>query len=281
MTHALTRIIVATDLSPRSDRAVERAFQVANLLSLPVEALLVLDDALPETLLSPLHSKAHSQLGALCARSANGVRYSINVQIGDPTEQLVNASEPAETTLLVMGPHRPRPFLDKLRETTMQRVVRRTGAAVLLVNEPVMGSYKKILSMIDFNDPSTAAMQLGASLSGNTSPITPVHAVHIPYSGALDTTGTIQLDLQNSLSDDAVSQDKIWRAGFGDLEPRLNATEICVSPPEGLVKDATADRSYDLITAGAHGPVGAGRSLLGSVADDLMRNPPCDVLISR
>ena len=37
----------------------------------------------------------------------------------------------------------------------------------------------------------------------------------------------------------------------------------------------------DLIAVGAHGRVGAGRAILGSVSTDLMRDPPCDLLIAR
>ncbi len=279
MAHPITRITVATDLSARSDRAVERAFQLGKSLAVPVETLMILDDAMPETMRAPLHEKAETQLTDLAARWADGAEFTVSVQAGDPSEALVTASE-TPGTLLVMGPHRPRPFLDALRETTMQRVVRRTPAPVLLVTEPVLGPYRHILSLVDFNEPADNALALAAALTAEA-PIRPFHAVHVPYTGMLETTGSVQMDLQQSLHDDAVAEGTKWRAAQDALSVRLEPIEISIAPPEGMVRDATADGSFDLLTAGAHGPVGSGRPLLGSVASDLMRNPPCDVLIGR
>lgn len=280
MATPLTRITVATDLSARSDRAVERALQLGGALGLPVDVLMILDDALPDKVRAPLHEKAVEQLESLCSQRNQGASYTINVQAGDAVDSLVTASETAGT-LLVMGPHRPRPFLDGLRETTMQSVVRRTPASVLLVKEPITGPYKKLLALIDFSDTATSAMMTGAGLSSDA-PIKPCYAVHVPYSGTLETTGAVQLDLQQSLEEDAEAEAKKWSAAQpAEIGARLEPVAVTVTPPTGLVRDATEDGSYDLVTAGAHGEVGSGRSLLGSVATDLMRNPPCDVLIGR
>lgn len=280
MTKTPTRILVATDMSARSDRAVERALQLAGLLDIPVEVLLVLDDALPANLLAPLHEKAESQLDVICKRAAEGHSYHLSVQAGDPTEEILKAAEPSDTTLLVMGPHRPRPFLDGLRETTMQRVVRRTSAPVLLAKVPVTGPYEATLSLVDYSPISTGALQLGAKLSPKA-PVTAVHAVNVPYSGMLETTGSVQMDLQAAFLEDAKTMDATWRDS-GNLPDTLTSDSIIVqAPAKGLVQESTRGGAYDLITAGAHGRVGAARSYLGSIALDLMRDPPCDVLIAR
>jgi nucleotide-binding universal stress UspA family protein len=280
MTHTLKRILVATDMSPRSDRAVERALQLGRTMSLPVDVLLILDNALPEDLLAPLHSKTEAQLEALCSRWAGGATYSVSVQAGDPTEEILKAAAPCETTLLVMGPHRPRPFLDGLRETTMQRVVRRTSAPVLLATIPVTGDYDSQLSLLDYSDVSTGALLLGASLAPGAE-ITGAHAIHIPYAGMLETTGSVQMDLQAAFAKDAEEQDRIWREETDLPDTLAPKTRLVQSPPLGLVHEMTKGSKFDLVTAGAHGRVGAARSYLGSIALDLMRDPPCDVLIAR
>ena len=48
-----------------------------------------------------------------------------------------------------------------------------------------------------------------------------------------------------------------------------------------MIQDHLAKGRYDLIAVGAHGRVGAARAILGSLATDLMRDPPCDLLIAR
>lgn len=280
MPEKITRILVATDMSPRSDRAVERAFQLARTLSVPLQVLLVLDDALPEDLLAAVHDKASTQLKAICARFGQGTQYVVNVQAGDPTEELLRAAEPSEGTLMVMGPHRPRLFLDGLRETTMQRVVRRTSAAVLLATIPVIGPYQSQLSLVDYGPASAAALTLGAELAPDA-PIKAAHAIHVPYTGMLETTGAVQLDLQQAFAKDAETQDQQWRKTT-QLPANLTApTDIRQMQPLSLVEDLCRGNGFDLVTAGAHGRVGAARSYLGSLALDLMRAPPCDVLIAR
>lgn len=278
MTLPFNRILVATDMSARSDRAVERAFQLGAALDLPVSALLVLDDALGPDLLAPLHDKAEAQLAAICKRNAEDVQYTVSIQSGDPTEELLKAVD--SETLLVMGPHRPRPFLDGLRETTMQRVTRRTNASVLLATGPVVGPYEQILSLIDYGAASTAALQMGAELAPEAK-VTAAHAINVPYSGMLETTGAVQMDLQETFLRETEEQDKEWRANTALPNRLAPETVMTQSPPLGLVHELTRDGRYDLITAGAHGRVGAARSILGSLALDLIRTPPCDVLLTR
>jgi nucleotide-binding universal stress UspA family protein len=278
MTLPFTRILAATDMSARSDRAVERALQLGSTTGLPVDILLVLDDALPEDLLAPLHDKAEAQLKTFCDRNANGARYSISIQPGDPTEEILKGTD--GRTLLVMGPHRPRPFLDALRETTMQRVTRRTNASVLLSSIPVVGPYGNILSLVDFGPSSTAALKLGAELAPDA-PLTAAHAITVPYAGMLETTGAVQMDLQASFLHESQEQDKYWRSNTELPERLADKTILTQAPPLGLVHELTRGGQYDLITAGAHGRVGAARSILGSLALDLIRDPPCDVLLTR
>lgn len=278
MTLPFTRILAATDMSARSDRAVERAFQLGAALDLPVSVLLVLDDALPADVLAPLHEKTRTQLEAFCARCADDADHTVSIQSGDPTEELLKAVD--AKTLLVMGPHRPRPFLDALRETTMQRVTRRTDATILLAKAPVIGPYEQILSLVDYGGASTAALKLGAELAPNAV-LTAAHAISVPYSGMLETTGAVQMDIQASFQHETEEQDKHWRETTALPDRLAPDTVMTQAPPLGLVEELTRDGRYDLITAGAHGRVGAARSILGSIALDLIRNPPCDVLVTR
>ena len=95
----LSRIVVATDMSARSDRAVERAFQLGAALDIPVEALLVLDDALPEDLLAPLHEKAETQLKAICEPAdAARVRQSLEGVSGVEKVMVSGLGSGAEVT---------------------------------------------------------------------------------------------------------------------------------------------------------------------------------------
>ena len=56
---------------------------------------------------------------------------------------------------------------------------------------------------------------------------------------------------------------------------------VPIGAPHTEIVNAANDWPADLIVIGSHGRGGIRRVLLGSVAEGVMRNPPCPVLIVR
>ena len=275
----LTSILVATDMSPRSDRAMQRAFDLARTHELPVTVLSVLDDAMPADLTDVLHAKAEMQLERFVASLSAGVSHDVIIRVGDPTREILHYAHNDPKCLLVMGVHRPRPFLDALRETTMQRIVRRTANPVLLVKDAVDHAYVNVAAACDFSPASTASLKLALSLSkGATARL--IHALHVPYSGMLGQTSGAASDLAKAFHKEAATQDTTWRAD-NDLPDGAGETEILEGSPYPMLRALADKGGVDLIAVGAHGRVGSARAILGSLSVDLMRDPPCDVLIAR
>ena len=275
----LTSILVATDLSARSDRAVARAAELARAHGAALTVMTVLDDAMPEEMIHALHDKAHSTLTQLVQPLTNGVDVAIIAKPGDPTEEILQACT-NDVDLLVMGTHRVRLFLDAVRETTMQRITRLTGTPVLLVTDRADHPYATILSACDFSPASTAALKLGHALAPSAT-LTPVHALHVPYSGRLAQTPAASDAIEASFRHEAEASAKAWLMDK-DL-PIDQMSDLAILPGSALaiLRTKVEVDKVDLICVGAHGRVGATRSLLGSLATDLMRDPPCDVLIAR
>ena len=277
--HDLNKILVATDMSPRSDRAVRRAFDLGRAHDVPVTVLTVLDDAMPPDLTDLLHAKAELQLDQFAASVADGHAHDVTIRVGDPTEIILEAAQNDPRCLLVMGVHRPRPFLDALRETTMQRIVRRTANPVLLVKDAVDHSYAKVGAACDFSPASTASLRLALTLAP-TARARLIHALHVPYAGMLGNTTSAADDLTTAFHKEAAQHDAAWRASES-LPDAAGDTEIIVGSPYPLLRGLAEAGDVDLIAVGAHGRVGSARAILGSLSMDLMRDPPCDVLIAR
>lgn len=272
-------ILVASDLSHRSDRAMQRAFDLARRQSLPVVVVTALDDAMPEDMVADLHASAITKLERFAGSLGDGVEHRVVARVGDPTDEILGAVEEIEPTLLVMGVHRPRGFLDALRETTMQRIVRRTGCPVLLVRDTVDHEYKTVIAACDFSPASTSAMELADSFT-ETQTIRPIHALHVPYSGMLGPTKSAKSELERAFQADARKLDAKWREGA--LPGKLASdTEIVAGSPYSVIRQQVEKGGVDLICVGAHGRVGAAPAVLGSLATDLMRDAPCDLLIAR
>jgi nucleotide-binding universal stress UspA family protein len=273
-------ILVATDLSPRAARAVRRAVRLAKGHNARLTVLHVLDDHLPDEVLRHLQPKATEHLERFMDTVSDGVPVTLLPCIGHPTETMLEMIQDQDPALVVMGMHRTRPVLDSLRETTVQRVVRLTDYPVLVVADTVDHPYETILAATDFSWASAKALNLGHSLAPKAQ-ITPVNALHIPYRGMLAGSSDAAGDaLAASFLSEAHTADADWRARIA-LPVTMHATKFVEGSPYGTLKSIADQGGAQLITAGAHGRAGDYRALLGSLANDLLRDPPCDVLIAR
>lgn len=275
----LTSILVATDMSPRSDRAVRRAAQIARDHDAALTVMTVLDDAMPQDLIKALHAKARATLERFVASVYDEVNVTIRAEPGDPTTDILRACSD-NVDLLVMGTHRMRPFLDAIRETTMQRIVRRTATPVLLVTDRADHPYARIIAACDFSPASSGAMRMAHALAP-TATIQPIHALHVPYSGRLAQHKAAGDAIEASFRHEAESAAKTWLHDEELPTPQMTDLEILPGAAYPILQGKISAGDIDLIAVGAHGRVGAARSLLGSLATDLMRDPPCDVLIAR
>ncbi|MEX5729344.1 nucleotide-binding universal stress UspA family protein [Rhodovulum iodosum] len=272
-------VLVSTDLSPRADRAVQRAFRIAAWLDGEVILLSVIDEAMPADMAEQMRGAAELKLAQFAASIpySDRVRHDTRVLVGDPPATIPAMAEAARADLLVLGLHRPRPFLDMLRETTMERIVRHSSRPVLLVRDPVDHAYARVLAALDFAPASTAALVLADRIAPEAD-LCGVHAVHVPYHGfvaAAGGAGTGAPFLHH-----AERQLAAWRAG-PDVPGRLGEVEIMEGAAHTVLARQVEALRPDLLALGAHGRAGAAPSLLGSLANDMMRDPPCDLLIAR
>ena len=267
----LTSILVATDLSTRSDRAVRRAAYIARTHDAALTVLTIMDNAMPAEVIDTLHSKTRAALERFVAVACEGVKVTVRAEPGDPTVDIMKACD-GDVDLLVMGTHRIRPFLDALRETTMERIVRHVSTPVLLVTDRADHHYANVLGACDFSPASGAALRMAHAVAPEAT-LHPVHALNVPYAGRLSRTYSASDAIEASFRREAEGVARKWYAA--ETLPTDKMTDLEILPGKGEMGDA------DLIAVGAHGRVGAMRSLLGSLATDLMRDPPCDVVIAR
>ena len=274
-------ILVASDLSPRSDRAMRRAFRLGAQLDRKVIAYSVLDDAMPLDIVEETHARAKARLTRFADSLAEGRPCEVRTTIGDPTGDILKMVADTGASLLVMGAHRPRAFLGGLRETTMQRIVRNTQCTVLLAQDTCDHDYDTVLLACDFSPACSAALSLCQTFAPNGK-IAPVHALHLPYSGFLGRNEKSKSELEAPFRSEAEAANENWRTAQNlDGHTQVGATEILIGSPYPTLRHEAEHRPADLIALGAHGRVGTTRAFLGSLASDLTRNPPCDLLIAR
>ncbi len=272
-------LLVASDLSARSDRAMQRAFAIAHERQALLEVVHVLDDtsgsSLQDRLSEIAHRTIHDQIAAMPA--SKEVRWTINVQAGSDYQAILERAEAIEAGLIVLGIHRHQ-TRELFRGTTAERVIRFGQYPVLVVRQPVVASYRRVLVAVDMSVHAQCALEVAARLAPGGD-FRLVHAVHAPFKGFLGRETIRGLVRQERARFEAaiVRDIEDLTARLGDAAPKCD-----VIVEEGLVLDVIrakiAEVNPDLVAVGTHGRTGVANALLGSVAEDLLADAPVDVL---
>jgi len=270
-------ILAATDLSTRSDRAVQRALRLGAKLDLPCRIVSVVDDDLPGDMLAERMQDVAHRLTHFAANLAMpGQMVTSAVVAGDPDQAILEQAEALDATLVVLGLHRSRPLLDLFRDTTMARIVRGSLRPVLLVNDPADHDYARVLVPVSFSPSCAAALRM-AGIIAPEAELRSFHAVPIPFAGLTgDGPGST---MARELCDAAEKERDAWIA---TLDPVTNLPEIeIISGGRTETMARMAAGRPDMIAVGAHTRKGFSPNLLGSFVTDLIGTPPCDVLVVR
>lgn len=267
-------ILVATDLSERSDRALERALALAAEHGATCHVISVVDDALPVKLSNQLAEGISERLHDLVSDRAETAE--ITVLRGETVEMLTRFALLHEADLMVLGLHRPRRFLDTVRETTMERLVASSPVPVLLVVNPADAPYRHALVPVSFSESCAGAIKAVARMAPGAE-ISPFHALHVPLAGI---NGDVEHgELAIAAHQDAEVIRARWAAAHA-LPKRMHKTEIVTGGVIGVMEEKLAEHSADLLAIGAHTRSGLTLHRLGGIAADLVREPPVDLLVS-
>ncbi len=277
----MKNILMATDLSARSDRALERAVRQASNCGADLTIVHVIDEDLPASIANAQHRAAEQaiqeHIATLTAGDAPNV--AIKVVFGRAYVDILELSEDTDADLIVLGVHREDAFKDMFRGTTAERVIRAGDVPILLVKERDSGPYRRIMVGVDFSVYSRRAIEFAVKFVANGE-FHLVHAYDVPFKGFLYGHNTRrEVDKQHQAAFEHMIEEEM--ASFlASLEAESPRFERIMQ--EGTVREVIhqqLDRlKPDLLVIGTHGRTGAAHALLGSVAEDLLRSPPCDVL---
>lgn len=270
-------ILVATDLSERSDRAVRRALRLAGATGARCHVLNISDDSLPEDLAAQQREAAQSRLRRFLDAVPGGDKAKAEAVVGDAVPTLCDTATRLQADLVVLGLHRPRPILDALRETTMERLVRLLPQPVLLVRDPADHDYSSVVTAVSFS-PACAAALRAARIVAPQARITAFHAIHIPFAGLTgEGPGS---GVAHQMQAEAEAARKDWMR-TEDLSPDLaQVTMLTDGLNETLSRQLRAAEA-DLVALGAHTRSRYLAGGLGGFTGSLIRHPPTDILIAQ
>ncbi len=270
-------LLVATDLSARSDRAIDRAALLAAEKKLELTILHVVDDDLPAKLADQLARAAEAELDSVAfgLNQRHGIRTLPRVEFGKPHRKIIEVAERINAQLLVLGTHRE--DTASFRGTTVERVIRDGQFPCLVAVQRAELAYNQIVAGVDFSTHARRAVQFALSFFPKVD-LTLVHAYHIPYRGLIYAGRDVSKDHQVQITTEIGNEFKVFLESFGDHRGKIR----CVTEegsPQTVVRNQIATLQANLVIVGTHGRTGIPRAILGSVAENLLGNPPCDVAI--
>jgi nucleotide-binding universal stress UspA family protein len=293
-------VLVATDLSPTADAAMEWGSELAKERGgrLVLVHALDLHGPLSDFLPSPPDLDEHLQ-GAAVARldelgaslRERGLDVVTRLEIGVASQAVVRVADELAPDLVVQGSRGLNPRLAQLLlGSTARRIVQHCSRPVLTVHP---GDHQRrardgrivvrhVLVPTDFSQDAERAARTARALlgAGEGARISLLHAYHLPVE--YTAYGTIPTAVPFHADVVAVAEEKLVEAA-GALTAGGLAVETFARegyPPEVIVETAR-ELDVDLVAMGTHGRTGLRHLLLGSNAERVIEHAPCPVLTVR
>ncbi|MFT3755311.1 MAG: universal stress protein [Pseudoxanthomonas sp.] len=291
-----TSLLLATDLGPRCDRALDRCAQLARTFALQPAAATVVEAALrraqdvsthdlPDWYRAPEpQASAEKQLD--CDLASTGLDWRRYVAEGNAGDFLLrvlaqeNAGTDADTAnakpLVVAGPPQPGMLGTATLGSTVDKLLRHTATSLLIVRRRLCGGYCHVLVASDFSVPSMAALQAVHAMFP-LARITLLHGFDIPMFGLRDSSRDSAIaDIHAQLREQALAF--LATAGVPAAQVEL---VIEHGEPARLAQQYAETFAPDLIALGSHGHGAVHDLVVGSVAKRIIATSALDTLVVR
>ncbi len=290
------RLFVAIDFSPSSDEALREAHLRASSTGAKLAVCHVVPNELRDNpwfpqntalaaLQFPLEMKTIGEAAVARVTEITGRadgEYELILEDGTPHAAILNRAEEWHTDLLILGSHGQTGGTDFIGSVT-DSSIRHAHCAVLVVRQ--RSEIKNIVAATDFSDASLPALEAGAAEAARTgAALTAVHSLNLVWSALAYPAmafGGAPFDVSPeevaSLNLEATTRLEEALKQLG-----ANGEAVVTTGSAGTaILEVAAERNADLIVVGTVGRTGLRRALLGSVAEAVVNEAKCSVLVVR
>ncbi|PBN41397.1 universal stress protein [Sphingobium sp. D43FB] len=275
-------ILVATDLTHRSEPAIARAVELSKRFEAAMTLLHVVEHDQPEAYIARELEHAQEALTEESARlrATTGSPVDVRVLAGDTLETIGDVASHIGVDLIVLGRHRRRILRDLFVGTTAERVIWRGTHPVLMVKQSPAGQYRRIGVMTDCSEPSAKALRVAEALGLLSDAVLAVIHARLAFAkttlAAHATAQAMQDHIGAEIKTATVElREFLEEQGRRDL---LGCLVVREGDPMTVIRAFIEEQEPDLLVMGTHGRTGIGRLLLGSVADEALRSLDLDIL---
>lgn len=273
------KLLLATDLSARCDRPLERARQLATQWHASLDLLTVREGPqVPAEVVQWLAGPDGSSETEFTARrdiarefEGCGFPVSLHFADGEVADAVQAAAARMDSALVIAGAARVNTLGEVFLGSSVERLARTLGRPLLVVRQRARAPYQRILVPTDFSAASRLALETAACLFPDAQLIAfHAHAPGLEALGGAAPAGD-GLRLRGERFLDACR-----------LPPQLRARIVLDSAagaPEVLIARYAREHAVDLAVLGLHGQAGMLRLFIGSKGEQLLRSLDCDTLL--
>lgn len=276
-------ILVATDLSPRTERAILRGSLLARATGAQLHLLHVVDEEQPQAGIQADREAAEAYLARQVAGivAADGISCTHQIAVGGTFVEMTEVAREHRAGMLIVGPHYRSLLKDIFVATTAERAIRKSQVPVLVVNGEEIAPYREILVAVDLSEPSAAAIHALAALRlGVGASISVLHAFEAPETSLIQRPSVPADEVARRLPALQAEADRAL-AGFLDglpIQPARRIAQLVDTTVPETIQGVAAAIGADLIVVGTLGRAGLAKVLFGSTAQAVLRTAVVDVL---
>lgn len=278
------RILLATDLGVRCDRALDRAGQLARQWQAPLLVVHAREpgtDHWPATGDVPSWRRPPDTAMAIERQIRRDLRHevadlAIRVADGAAADVILEATRSEGCDLIVLGTASDSPS-HHLLGSTIEQLVRKSPASVLIVKKRPHNAYRHVLVGTDFTVESRHGLNAATRWFPDAT-FALMHALDIPYKSLwLDGARSEAFARMEMATIDAFLAD----AGLPDEIRQRIQPLVEHGHPEVMLRDYVLERDADLTVIGALSRGLAFHMLVGGTARRIALAVPSDILVVR
>lgn len=290
---SIRSIVVATDFSDFSERAVQRAVQIARQHGAILHLLHVVRplDLYPGLTLAAdelsqhdqdLQAAEQSRLDALATSLAS--QFEIKTlavsRLGRAHTEIAEYAQHISADLVVAGSRGENALVDLILGSTASRLLRVAQCPVLIVKNPADQAYRQVLAAVDLSPGSDVVVRFALALADGAQ-VETLHVLGSEVEQRLRKARLDQVDIEDWLARLRTDAESHIQTLLDRIENSASVGRL-VKPgfPPAAICQCIRDRSTDLVVMGRHGHGGGLQDwLLGSVSKDVAHAATCDVLL--
>ncbi|MGH7026142.1 universal stress protein [Brevundimonas sp.] len=263
-------VLVATDLTARSDRPLDRAALLADQIGAGVTVAHVIegpgfDREQDEEILRAVRASLPPALTKAAVVSDHGAAPKV----------LAEFAQNEKADVIVTGTGRYNGLSDFFLGTAVDHLVRHADQPVLVVKRRATAPYRSILLATDYSDGALQAFQTALRLFPEAN-FEVVNAYSVPFEAR-----TPSADIAEAAREEAEAEMAAFVARAAPPRPGAVRTLVLKGDVETVVEQRVVKDAPDLVVIGSHGRSGWVQATLGGQASTLLKRLPSDVLVVR